>query len=34
MRLERIEMPNAEPKFIAVLARIVRNALAPVAAAR
>jgi ferrochelatase len=34
MRLERIEMPNAEPRFIAVLAQIVRSALAPVAASR
>ncbi len=32
LRLERIEMPNAEPAFIAVLAAIVRRALAPVAA--
>jgi ferrochelatase len=29
MRLERIEMPNAEPAFVAVLAGIVRAALAP-----
>jgi len=28
MRLERIEMPNAEPRFVAVLAGIVRRALA------
>jgi ferrochelatase len=32
LRLERIEMPNAEPAFIDVLAAIVRRALAPVAA--
>ena len=31
MRLERIEMPNAEPAFIGVLAAIVRNAVAAVA---
>jgi ferrochelatase len=31
MRLERIEMPNAEPAFIDVLAGIVRNAVAVVA---
>jgi ferrochelatase len=31
MRLERIEMPNAEPAFIDVLAGIVRNAVAAVA---
>jgi ferrochelatase len=31
-QLERIEMPNAEPRFIEVLAAIVRNALEPVAA--
>ncbi len=30
MRLERIEMPNAEPAFIDVLAGIVRNAVAAV----
>ncbi len=30
MRLERIEMPNAEPAFIGVLAGIVRNAVAAV----
>src|SRR5262249_45849700 len=34
MRLERIEMPNADPRFIGVLAEIVRSALAPVAASR
>jgi ferrochelatase len=34
MRLERIEMPNAEPRFVGVLAEIVRRALAPVAASR
>jgi ferrochelatase len=34
MRLERIEMPNADPRFIGVLAQIVRNALAPVPASR
>jgi ferrochelatase len=33
MRLERIEMPNADPRFVHVLAEIVRRALAPVAAA-
>ena len=32
IRLERIEMPNADPAFVAVLAGIVRRALAPVAA--
>ena len=32
MRLERIEMPNADPAFVGVLAAIVRRALAPVAA--
>jgi ferrochelatase len=32
MRLERIEMPNADPAFVAVLAAIVGRALAPVAA--
>ena len=31
MRLERIEMPNAEPAFISVLAGIVRTAVAAVA---
>ena len=31
MRLERIEMPNAEPAFIGVLAAIVRGAVAAVA---
>jgi ferrochelatase len=30
MSLERIEMPNAEPRFVEVLASIVRNALEPV----
>ena len=34
MRLERIEMPNADPRFVGVLAEIVRGALAPVAASR
>jgi ferrochelatase len=34
MRLERIEMPNAEPRFVGVLAEIVRSALAPVPASR
>jgi ferrochelatase len=34
MRLERIEMPNAEQRFVGVLAEIVRGALAPVAASR
>jgi ferrochelatase len=32
MRLERIQMPNADPAFVEVLAAIVRRALAPVAA--
>jgi ferrochelatase len=32
LRFERIEMPNAEPAFVEVLAAIVRHALAPVAA--
>ena len=32
MRLERIEMPNADPRFVAVLAGIVRRELAAVAA--
>jgi ferrochelatase len=32
LRLERIEMPNADPAFVGVLAAIVRRALAPVAA--
>jgi ferrochelatase len=32
IRLERIEMPNADPAFVAVLAAIVGRALAPVAA--
>jgi protoporphyrin/coproporphyrin ferrochelatase len=31
MRLERIEMPNADPRFVAVLAAIVRRELAAVA---
>jgi protoporphyrin/coproporphyrin ferrochelatase len=31
MRLERIEMPNADPRFVAVLAGIVRRELAAVA---
>jgi ferrochelatase len=34
MRLERIEMPNADPRFVGVLAEIVRRALAPVPASR
>ena len=34
MRLERIEMPNAEPRFVGVLAEVVRRALAPVPASR
>jgi len=34
LRLERIEMPNADPRFVDVLAEIVRGALAPVAASR
>jgi len=33
-RLSRIEMPNADPAFVEVLASIVREALAPVVAAR
>jgi ferrochelatase len=32
MRLERIEMPNADPAFVQVLAEIVRGAVAAVAA--
>jgi ferrochelatase len=32
LELERIEMPNADPEFVGVLAAIVRRALAPVAA--
>jgi protoporphyrin/coproporphyrin ferrochelatase len=32
MRLERIEMPNADPAFVRVLAEIVRGAVAAVAA--
>jgi ferrochelatase len=32
MRLERIEMPNADPAFVDVLASIVHRTLAPVAA--
>ena len=34
IRLERIEMPNADPRFVGVLAEIVRRALAPVPASR
>jgi ferrochelatase len=34
MRVDRIEMPNADPGFIDVLADIVRRALAPIAASR
>ena len=34
LRLERIELPNADPRFIGVLAEIVRRVLAPVAASR
>ena len=33
MRLDRIEMPNAEPGFVAVLAGIVRRNLAVASAA-
>jgi len=32
MQLDRIEMPNADPRFVAVLAGIVRRQLSPVAA--
>jgi ferrochelatase len=32
LRLDRIEMPNDEPRFVAVLASIVRRALTPVPA--
>jgi ferrochelatase len=34
MRVDRIEMPNSDPGFVAVLAEIVRRALAPIAASR
>ena len=34
MRLDRIEMPNADPRFVGVLAAIVRRALAPAARSR
>jgi protoporphyrin/coproporphyrin ferrochelatase len=34
MRLDRIEMPNSDPGFVAVLAEIVRRALAPIASPR
>jgi ferrochelatase len=34
MRVDRIEMPNADPRFIEVLAGIVRRALAPMPASR
>ena len=34
MRLHRIEMPNADPRFVAVLAGIVRRQLSPVTASR
>jgi ferrochelatase len=34
IRLDRIEMPNADPRFLEVLAEIVRRALEPVAASR
>ena len=34
LQLERIEMPNADPRFVEVLAGIVRRALAPVPASR
>lgn len=34
MRVDRIEMPNSDPRFVAVLAEIVRRALAPIAATR
>ena len=32
MHLERIDMPNADPRFVGVLAEIVRHALSPAAA--
>jgi ferrochelatase len=32
MRVDRIEMPNSAPSFVAALAEIVRRALAPIAA--
>jgi len=34
LALDRIELPNADPRFVAVLAGIVRRALAPVGASR
>jgi ferrochelatase len=34
MRVDRIEMPNSDPAFVAVLAEIVRRALTPIAASR
>jgi ferrochelatase len=34
MRVDRIEMPNSDPRFVAVLAEIVRRALTPIAATR
>jgi ferrochelatase len=34
MRLDRIEMPNSDPRFVAVLAGIVRRQLSPVGASR
>jgi len=34
MRVDRIEMPNSDPGFVAVLAEIVRRALAPIASPR
>ena len=34
MRVDRVEMPNSDPTFVAVLAEIVRRALAPIAASR
>jgi protoheme ferro-lyase len=34
MRVDRIEMPNADPGFVSALAGIVRRALAPIPASR
>jgi protoporphyrin/coproporphyrin ferrochelatase len=34
MRVDRIEMPNADPAFVSALADIVRRALAPIPASR
>jgi ferrochelatase len=34
MQVGRIEMPNSDPSFVAVLAALVRRALAPIAASR